>query len=424
MKASAQASRIRLVRALRHRNYRLFVAGQSISLVGTWLTRFATIWMAYRLTGSPFVLGMVAFFGHAPTVVIAPIAGVLIDRWDRHRVLVLTQVAAMLQSAALAAFAFADAMTVWHLMALGAVQGVINGFDMPARQSFLRQMIDDPADLPNAIALNSSMVNLAKLAGPAIAAVLVAMVGEAWCFAIDAASYVAVVCSLLAIRVAKPPRRARTGHVWAELAEGVRYAGSVAIVRAVLILLAISSVLGGAYGSLLPAVAGEHLGGGPYTLGVLMSASGSGALCGALYLAHRTTVVGLGGVIARCAFVLGAGLAALELAPSVWLAAPILFVIGMALMIQLAATNTIVQTVVDPDKLGRVMSLYAVAFSGGMPLGAFLEGALASRIGAIHTFAIAGVGCMLSALVFYRALPELRIATRPLYIRLGLVADE
>jgi MFS family permease len=414
----------RLGRALRHRNYRLFVAGQSISLVGTWLTRFATIWMAYQLTGSPFILGMVAFFGHAPTVVIAPIAGVLIDRLDRHRVLVLTQVAALLQSAALAAFAFADAMTVWHLMALGAVQGVINGFDMPARQSFLRQMIDDPADLPNAIALNSSMVNLAKLLGPAIAAMLVALVGEAWCFAIDAISYVAVVSSLLVMRVAKPQRRAGTGRVWAELTEGVRYVANVPIVRAVLVLLAISSVLGGAYGSLLPVVAREHLDGGPYTLGILMSASGLGALCGALYLANRTTIVGLGGVIARCAFVLGAGLAALELASTVWVAAPILFVIGLALMIQLAATNTIVQTVVDHDKLGRVMSLYAVAFSGGMPLGAFLEGALASRIGAVHTFALAGLGCMISAIAFYRALPELRAATRPLYVRLGLLVDE
>jgi MFS family permease len=253
---------LHLGRALRHRNYRLFFAGQGTSLIGTWLTRFATNWMAYRLTGSPLILGLVVFCGHAPTVLIAPIAGVLVDRWDRHRVILLTQVAALLQSAALAAFALTGTMTVWHLMALGAVQGVINAFDMPARQSFLRQMIDDREDLPNAIALNSSMVNLAKLVGPAIAAVLVGAFGEGWCFAIDAVSYVAVVASLLAMRVPKLVAPPRGGHVFAQLADGVRYAASVPIVRAVLVLLALSSVVGGAYGSLLPVVAAQHLHGG------------------------------------------------------------------------------------------------------------------------------------------------------------------
>jgi MFS family permease len=410
-----------LGRALRHRNYRLFMAGQGISLVGTWLTRFAISWMAYRLTGSAFMLGVVAFCNNAPTVVIAPIAGVLVDRWDRHRVLVVTQVAAMLQSAALAAFALADAMTVWHLMALGALQGAINGFDMPARQSFLRQMIDHPADLPNAIALNSSMVNVAKLVGPAIAALLVASVGEGLCFAIDAASYLAVLGSLFAMRVRPQERRPRKGRVRDELAEGIRYAAGVPIVRAVLALLAISSVLGGAYTSLLPVVATEELGGGPYTLGILMSSGGMGALAGALYLASRSTVVGLGTVIARCAFGLGLAMIALELATTVWLAAAIVFAIGLNLMVQLAATNTIVQTVVDTDKLGRVMSLYTIAFTGGMPLGAFLEGSLAHQIGAVHTFAIAGVICIASALVFRLSLPRLRAATRPLYIELGII---
>ncbi|MEJ7603449.1 MAG: MFS transporter [Kofleriaceae bacterium] len=307
----------RLGRALRHRNYRLFVAGQSLSLIGTWITRFATSWMAYRLTGSAFVLGLVAFCGHAPTTVIAPIAGVLVDRWDRHRVIVLTQVAAMVQSAALAALALTGTMTVWLLMALGALQGVINAFDMPARQSFVRQMIEDPADLPNAIALNSSLVNLAKLVGPAIAAVLVATVGEGWCFALDAASYLAVIGSLLAMRVPRQVLRVRDASVLAELRAGLRYAAGVPIVRSVLVLMALSSVLGGAYGALLPVVAAEELSGGPYTLGILMSAAGLGALTGALYLASRTTIVGLGRVIGQCAFGLGLGLVLLELASSV-----------------------------------------------------------------------------------------------------------
>jgi MFS family permease len=413
----------RLARALRHRNYRLFVFGQSISLVGTWLTRFATTWMAYRLTGSAFVLGLVAFCGHAPTSLVAPIAGVFVDRWDRHRVLVITQVAAMLQSAALAVFALTGLMTVWHLLVLGAVQGVINGFDMPARQSFVRRMIDDPADLPNAIALNSSMVNIAKLLGPMIAAALVGLVGEGWCFAIDSASYIAVVASLLAMRVPKETRRAANGKVLADLRDGVRYVRSVPLVRALLLLLVCSAILGGPYMSLLPIVAAEHLGGGPYTLGILMGAGGTGALAGALFLANRTTVVGLGGIVGRCAFVLGAGLVALELAGRVWIAAPVLFVVGAALMIQMASTNTLLQTLVDQDKLGRVMSLYAVAFAGGMPLGAFLQGSLASRIGAIHTFAAAGVLCLAFALVYLRALPHLRETSRALYVRLGLLTE-
>jgi MFS family permease len=410
-----------LGRALRHRNYRLFFAGQGISVIGTWLSRFATAWMAYRLTGSALILGLVGFFGQAPTSLIAPFAGVLVDRWDRHRTILITQVAAMLQSSALAVFALTGTMTVWHLLVLGAVQGVINAFDMPARQSFMGQMIDDRADLPNAIALNSSIVNSARLIGPVVAAVLVDLFGEGICFTIDAASYLAVIASLLMMRVDKRPPRARTGRVLAELADGLRYVWNLPLIRAVLLLLAVSSVLGGAYGTLLPIVAATTLHGGPHTLGILMGSAGCGALTGALYLASRRTVLGLATVIKRCALGLGAGLVALELATATWIAVPMLFVVGMAMMMQLAATNTLVQTLVEDKMLGRVISLYAVAFFGGAPVGALLEGALASQIGAIHTFAIAGVLCIASALVFAAALPRLRTISRPLYVRLGLL---
>ena len=412
-----------IARALRHRNYRLFFAGQSISLVGTWLTRFATSWMAYRLTGSAIVLGLVAFFGQAPTSVIAPVAGVLVDRWDRHRVLVVTQICAMLQSAALAVFALTGWMTIWHLLVLGSVQAVINALDMPARQSFLSQMIEDRADLPNAIALNSSMVNGARMLGPAIAAALVAAVGEGWCFALDAASYLAVIASLLAMRIAPQPPHRSKGKVLAEMRDGIRYVAGHALVRAVLLLLATTSVLAGAYQSLLPLVAGETLHGGASMLGVLMASAGLGALTGALYLASRTTIVGLGRVIARCVVGVGCGLVALELARTVYVAAPILFVIGGCLMVQMAATNTIVQTVTDRDKLGRVMSLYAVAFFGGAPVGALLLGGLATLIGAVHAFAVAGALVLVAALVFRRALPGIRVATRPQYVQLGLIED-
>jgi MFS family permease len=414
---------VQLGRALRHRNYRLFFFGQGISVIGTWLTRFATTWMAYRLSGSAVVLGLVGFFNWAPTAVIAPFAGVLLDRLDRHRMLVATQVAAMLQSCALATLALGGWMTVEALIALGALQAVINAFDMPARQSYVQYMIEDRGDLANAIALNSSLINVARLIGPVIAAALVATVGEGWCFAIDAASYVAVIGSLLAMRVSRRPPARVPKHVAAELRDGISCVWHTPVIRTVLLLLAASSILGGAYTTLLPLIAADTLGGGPHTLGWMMASAGLGALIGVLYLAARTTVLGLGRVIARCAFALGAGLAALELATTIYIAVPIMFVIGGAIIMQIAATNTLVQTLVDEDKLGRVMSLYAVAIFGSSPLGALIEGALAARIGVIHTFLVAGLLCMVCAIAFALALPRLRAASRPLYVRLGLLED-
>jgi MFS family permease len=412
---------LRIGRALRHRNYRLFFLGQGISLIGTWLTRFATVWMVYKLTHSGVLLGLVAFCAQAPSSFIAPLAGALVDRWDRHRVIVITQIAAALQSAALAILAFSGHMAVWHLMVLGAVQAVINAFDMPARQSFLGEMIEDRADLPNAIALNSSMVNAARLLGPAIAAALVGLVGEAWCFTVDAISYVAVIASLMMMTVKLKPRVARTQHVWQDMKDGFRYVLDEPLVRAVLMLLAVTSVLGGAYTTLLPMVATTTLGGGPHTLGILMGAAGCGALVGALYLASRSTVVGLGGVIARATLTLGVALIALRFAPNAWVATPLLFVTGLSWMVQMASTNTIVQTIVPTDKLGRVMSIYAVAFFGGMPLGALLMGFLADHIGPMTTFLVAGTGVLLAGLIYRAALPHLREVSRPLYVRLGLL---
>jgi MFS family permease len=411
----------RLGRALRHRNYRLFFAGQGISVIGTWLTRFATVWMAYRLTGSALMLGLVGFFGQAPTSILAPFAGVMVDRWDRHRTIVVTQIAAMLQSAGLAVFAFSGARTVWPLIALGATQAVINAFDMPARQSFLGQMIEDRADLPNAIALNSSMVNAARLIGPVVAAFLVDAWGEGVCFTIDSASYLAVIASLLVMRVPKRAVPARTSHVLADLAEGMHYVWTFPLVRAVLLLLASSSVLGGAYATLLPVIAATTLHGGPHTLGILMASAGCGALTGALYLASRTSVLGLATVIKRCALGLGVGLIGLELATQMAIAVPLLFLIGLSMMMQLAATNTLIQSIVEDKMLGRVISLYAVAFFGGAPVGSLLEGALASEIGAIHTFAVAGAVCVVSGAVFAAALPALRKLSRPRYVQLGLL---
>jgi hypothetical protein len=308
-------------------------------------------------------------------------------------------------------------------MWLGAVQAVINAFDMPARQSFVRQMVDDRADLPNAIALNSALVNGAKLIGPVVAAVLILVVGVGWCYAIDALSYLAVIASLVAMRVKAQPARPRAGRVVDETRAGLRYVAGLPMVRALLLQMAAISVLGGAYLSLLPAIAQGTMQGGADALGWLTAAAGAGALVGALYLASRPSVVGLDRVIARCGIGLGAGLVALELAPALWEAVPVMFVIGMMLMMQMASTNTLVQTLVHDDKLGRVMSLYAVAFFTGAPIGALLEGGLASLIGPVHTFALAGAGCLAIALAFQRALPALADASRARFVELGLVAD-
>jgi MFS family permease len=403
----------RLYRALRHRNYRLFFIGQGISLVGTWLTRFATSWLAYKLTHSGTILGLVSLFGQLPSAILSPIAGVLVDRFDRHRVIVITQIAAMLQSAALAFFMFTGLMTVWHLLLLGVVQALINAFDMPARQSFMREMVDDKADLPNAIALNSSIVNGARLLGPVFAAALVALFGEAWCFTIDAASYVAVIISLLMMTVPKQAAQPRSANVVGDMVDGWRYAMSHPLVRVVLLLFAAISVLGGAYIVLMPLVAGSTLKGGPDTLGILMASAGLGALIGALYLASRETVHGLVNVIGYATTLLGLGLVALSFAPSVWVAAPLVLACGMGWMVQMASTNTIIQSTVDTKMLGRVMSLYGVAFFAGYPVGAMLLGWLADQIGPMATFSCAGVAVLVGAGAFRVVLPKINAGTVP-----------
>src|SRR4051794_31112392 len=284
---SPTRARPHLTRALRHRNYRLFFSGQTVSLVGTWITRIATSWLVYRLTGSVFLLGVVGFFGQIPTLVLAPFAGVWIDRWNRHRILVVTQVLSMLQSVALAALTFAGIITVTDILLLQVAQGIINAFDTPARQAFVVEMVEDRADLPNAIALNSSMVNASRIIGPSVGGVLIAAFGEGWCFALDAISYIAVLVSLLAMRVDERKLPQRGTRVISELMAGVRYVGRFPPTREALLLLALVATMGMPYMVLMPAIASEVLHGGPHTLGYLMTASGVGALAGAFYLASR-----------------------------------------------------------------------------------------------------------------------------------------
>jgi MFS family permease len=408
-------------RALRHRNYRLFFTGQSISLIGTWLTKVATSWLVYRLTGSAWLLGVLAFAGQIPTFLLAPLAGVLVDRWDRYRVLLATQTLAMIQSALLATLALGGVIRVWQVLVLNVLQGLIDAFDMPVRQSLVVRMVDDRGDLPNAIALNSSMVNAARLLGPAIAGVLIAAVGEGWCFFIDAVSYAAVILSLLLMHLDAQPRMPKVTHVLREMAEGFRYVNGSVPIRALLLLLALSGLAGRPFAVLLPVIAREVMHGGAGTLGALQATAGVGALAGALYLASRASVLGLGRVVVASAAVFGLGLVAFSRAHLLWVSMPLLFVAGSGMMLQTAASNTIIQTIVDEDKRGRVMSLLAMSLFGTVPIGSLIAGALATRIGAENTILVGGVICVLAAGLFLRALPEVRRAVRPIYERMGIL---
>jgi MFS family permease len=411
------------VRALRSRNYRLFFGGQSVSLVGTWMTRIATAWLVYRLTRSPFLLGLVSFAGQIPMFFIAPLAGVWVDRWDRHRVLVVTQILSMLESFALAGLALSGVIRVWEVLCLVVFQGLVNAFDMPARQAFVVQMVDERTDLSNAIALNSSMVNAARLVGPAVAGVIIAAAGEGYCFLIDGISYLAVIVSLLAMRIRKPPPRAKGERAWHELAEGWRYASRSVPIRSILLLLALVSFVGMPYTALMPVFASQVLHGGPNTLGFLMTAVGVGALTSAITLATRRSVLGLGRMIPLSAAMFGAALIAFASSRLLWVSLVLLVFTGFGFLQQMAASNTILQTIVAEEKRGRVMAFYSVAFQGVAPFGSLLAGAAAARFGAPATLACGGAFCILGAAWFARRLPAIRRVVRPIYAEMGILED-
>jgi len=411
----------RLTRALRHRNYRLFFTGQSLSLVGTWITRVATSWLVYRLTGSALLLGVVSFCGQIPTMLLAPFAGVLVDRWDRHRLLVVTQILSMLQTLALALATLGHVITVPWLLGLQVVQGLINAFDTPARQAFVVEMVEDRADLPNAIALNSAMVNGSRIIGPSIGGALIAAVGEGWCFLADAISYIFVVASLLLMRVRTAPERRVEARVLKELREGFYYVRASLPIRTALIVLAIVSTMAMPYTVLMPAFVHDVLHGGPSTLGLLMTASGAGALAGGVYLASRTSVVGLGRVVMYATLAFGTGLIGFSLAGNLWLAVAALPVVGAGFMVQMAATNTVLQTLVDDRLRGRVMAFYTMAFFGTAPIGSLLAGAAAARFGSPTTIAAGGVVSIASGLWLASRLPALRAIVRPIYVERGIL---
>jgi MFS family permease len=411
------------VRALRHRNYRLFFAGQSISLIGSWMTRVATSWLIYKLTGSAMLLGVIGFAGQIPQFVLGPIAGVWIDRLDRHNVLVWTQVLSMVQSFWLAALALSHRITFWDIFWLSILQGIINSIDMPARQAFVTEMVEAREDLPNAIALNSSMVNGSRLLGPSIAGIVIAASSEGLCFLIDGISYIAVIVSLLfmTVRLRKLPEKKESAFV--QMRQGWTYVSTFVPVRSVLILLAVVSLVGMPYTVLMPIFAATVLHGGPHTLGFLMGASGIGALFSAYNLATRRSVLGLGKVIPMTSALFGAALVGFALSHWLWLSLLLMLFTGYGMMQQMAASNTILQTIVDENMRGRVMSFYAMAFAGTAPFGSLAAGFIAQRIGAPITLVIGGITCVCAAAWFYRQLPEIRSSVRPIYERLGIVRE-
>ena len=418
----ASTTGARLTRALQHRNFRLFFGGQSVSLVGTWITRIATSWLVYRLTGSELLLGVAGFCGQIPTLVITPFAGVLVDRMDRRRILVITQAASLIQSALLAILTLTGLITVTQIIVLQVLQGIINSFDTPARQAFVSEMVEDRKDLPNAIALNSSMVNGSRIIGPSIGGLLIAGFGEGWCFAIDAVSYLGVIASLVAMRVEPRPRHGTANmQVWQELRHGWSYVLSSVPIRTLLLLVAVISAAGTPYSVIMPAIAAEVLHGGPNTLGLLMAASGAGALTAALYLASRESVVGLGRVIMYATFMFGGGLVAFSLTTSIWVACGLLAIAGGGFMMQLAGTNTVLQTIVEERLRGRVMSFYTMAFFGTVPIGSLIGGVVAERIGAPMTVRLSGVVCLAAGAWFASRLPAIRALVRPVYMERGIL---
>ncbi|HEY5513916.1 MAG TPA: MFS transporter [Geomonas sp.] len=412
-----------LFRALSYRNYRLFFFGQGISLVGTWMQQVAMSWLVYRLTGSALLLGTVGFTSQIPTFLVAPFAGVLADRCNRRRMLLATQGLAMAQAFLLSYFVLTGSIQVWQIIALSLLLGVVNGFDIPVRQSFVVDMVEEKHGLANAIALNSSMVNAARLIGPSVAGLLISLVGEGACFLLNGFSYLAVLISLALMRVApRPVRKVRTS-ILHELREGVSYAANFAPIRLILLLLALVSLMGMPYAVLMPVFAKDVLHGGPHTFGFLMAASGVGAFASTVYLASRRSVLGLERLIAVSCALFGAGVAGFALSSLLWVSLLCLAVAGFGAMMQVAASNTILQTIVDDDKRGRIMSLFTMAFMGMTPFGSLFAGALAARIGAPVTVQIGGLACLVGALLFAARLPALREKVRPIYTRLDIIPE-
>lgn len=394
-----------MFRALRYRNYRLFFSGQFISLIGTWMQQIAMSWLVYKLTNSAFLLGAIGFMGQMPVFLITPFAGVFADRWNKHKVLVVTQTLSMIQALVLSALVLTHTITLWQIICLQIFLGLINAFDIPVRQSFIVHMVEKKEDLGNAIALNSSMVNGARLVGPSIAGVLIAAVGEGICFLVNGLSYIAVIIALLAMKIPQVKQISSGKKMLQELKGGFKYAFGFMPIRYIILFLGLVSLVGMPYAILMPIFAKDILHGGPHTFGFLMGLAGIGALVGALYLASRKSAFGLEKIIVYGAGIFGCSLIAFSLSKVLWLSMILMLFAGFGMMIQMASSNTLLQTITDDDKRGRVMSFYTMAFMGMAPFGSLLAGWMASVMGAPNTLLIGGIFCIIGALMFSKKLP-------------------
>jgi MFS family permease len=412
-----------IFRSLRYRNYRLFFVGQIISLTGTWMQQIALPWLVYRLTGSAFLLGVVGFASQIPAFLLAPLAGVLSDRWNRYYILITTQTLAMIQAFLLGLLFFTGNIQVWQIILLAIFLGLINAFDMPTRQAFVIQMVENREDLSNAIALNSMMFNNARLIGSSIAGIVIAATNEGVCFVLNGISFLFVIASLLMMKVSPKKAKPRTTHVFHEMKEGFSYALGSPPLRYIMLLLALVSLVGMPYIVLMPVFAKEILQGGSLTLGFLMAASGIGALTGSIYLASKKNVRGLVRMIPLASAIFGFGLIAFSLSRLLWLSLPLMFITGLGMITQMVACNTVIQTIVDDDKRGRVMSFYVMAFIGTAPFGSLLAGILASKFGAPTTLIAGGILCVLGAAIFAAKLPLLKKHIRPIYVKLGIISE-
>jgi MFS family permease len=410
------------LRSLRHRNFQLFFSGQLISLTGTWMQNIAQAWLVYRITGSSLLLGSVGFASQIPVFLFAPLGGIVADRRNRQHVVIATQAASMILAFILSLLTLTNTVQVWHIFVLSILLGVVNAFDIPARQAFLVEMVGRE-DLMNAIALNSSMFNGARIVGPAIAGILVASIGEGWCFFGNGVSYIAVIIGLMLMRVQerrKPPEGSHLQHIM----EGFQFARKAVAVRAVLLLLGVVSLVGMPYSVLMPIFADKILHGGARGLGILMGSTGVGALLAALALAAKKGLKGLSRWIAFAAAGFGVSLALFSLSRQFWLSTALLIPVGFCMMLESSASNTLLQAMVPDELRGRVISIYSMMFMGMAPIGAFFGGALAERIGAPVTVFIGGVACVGAALLFALRLPVIRVGARELVLAQAMAGGE
>jgi MFS family permease len=411
------------LRAFNYRNFRLFFAGQSLSLIGTWIQQIAMAWLVYRLTNSPVLLGVTAFAGQAPILVLAPLGGFWADRFDRRKLLMATQIMAMVQALALAALAYTDLIQVWHIIVMAVLLGVIMGLDTPVRQTFVSLIVPSKEDLPAAIAFNGFMQNAGRMIGPTIAGALLVYFSEAACFLINGLSKIAVVAAVYATNAASAPRGTSGESLLRGLADGVRYVWNVVPIRLMLPMVALISFMATPYQTLLPIYAKEIFGGGAHTLGFLMGAAGLGSLFAPVYLASRREVRGLTRVLLGGMVLVGASLLVFAYSHFMWLSLLMIACTGLGIMLTAQAVSTVMQTIVEDNMRGRIMAFFTMAFLGVSPVGSLAAGWLADHVGAEHTLAAGGICCLLGAIVLWRGMPMLRANIRPIYIKLGIIQD-